>query len=51
MKPKVNTINGQKVEVIIDKTTGEQIIRIVKEKPSEKCKIKSFFSFYYVDFI
>jgi uncharacterized membrane protein YkoI len=39
MKPKVNNINGQKVEVITNPTTGEQTIRIIKEKPEEKCKI------------
>lgn len=33
-KPKVNTINGQQVEVIIDADTGEQVIRIVHEKPT-----------------
>jgi hypothetical protein len=46
MKPKVNTNNGQKVEVISDKTTGEQMIRIVQEKPLEKCKIKIVFFFF-----
>jgi len=48
MKPKVNTNNGQKVEVIIDKTTGEQMIRIVQEKPLEKCKIKIVFFFLFI---
>lgn len=36
MKPKNNEINGQKVEIIRDPITGEQTIRIVQEKPSEK---------------
>ena len=48
IKPKVNIVNGQKVEVIIDPTTGEQTIRIVQEKPSEKCNVPSspFFRIY-----
>ena len=33
-KPKASTINGQKVEVIVDAETGEQVIRIVHEKPT-----------------
>ena len=36
MKPKTNVINGQQVEVIVDPTTGEQIIRLVAQKPPEK---------------
>lgn len=47
MKPKVNSINGQKVEVIIDPKTGEQTIRIVQEKPPEKCRIDLMYSFFY----
>ena len=39
MKPKVNLVNGKKVEVIVDPKTGEQTIRIVQEKASEKCRI------------
>ena len=39
MKPKVNVVNGKKVEVIVDPTTGEQTIRIVQEKPADKCRI------------
>lgn len=38
MKPKMNIINGQQVEVIVDPTTGEQIIRLVAQKPPEKSK-------------
>ncbi|CAF4847486.1 unnamed protein product [Rotaria sp. Silwood1] len=36
MKPKVNLIEGQKVEVIIDPQTGEQIIRIIPQKTIER---------------
>ncbi len=53
MKPKGNSVNGQKVEVIIDPKTGKQTIRIVQEKPSEKCRIKiikSPFFFIYFGF-
>jgi hypothetical protein len=39
MKPKANLFNGQKVDVIVDPKTGKQTIRIVQEKPVEKCKI------------
>jgi hypothetical protein len=39
MKPKATVVNGQTVEVIVDPTTGEQTIRIVQQKPSEKCEI------------
>lgn len=35
IKPKANVINGQKVEVIVDADTGEQVIRIVHEKPPD----------------
>jgi hypothetical protein len=38
MKPKATIVNGQIVEVIVDPKTGEQTIRIVKQKPAEKCK-------------
>lgn len=38
MKPKTNSVQGKKVEVIVDPKTGEQTIRIVQEKPAEKCK-------------
>jgi hypothetical protein len=50
MKPKVNIINGQKVEVIIDSTTGEQTIRMGQEKPSENCKIKKIFLLFFFNF-
>ncbi|CAF4159610.1 unnamed protein product, partial [Rotaria magnacalcarata] len=32
MKPKVNALNGQKVEVVIDPQTGEQTIRFIPQK-------------------
>jgi hypothetical protein len=38
MKPKVSIMNGQKVEVITDPNTGEQTIRIIQQKSSEKCR-------------
>lgn len=41
MKPKVNVVNGKKVEVIVDPKTGEQTIRIVQEKPADKCKVST----------
>lgn len=45
MKPKVNTINGQQVEVIVDEKTGEQIIRVVQQKPPEITQSELIFSF------
>ncbi|CAF4410074.1 unnamed protein product, partial [Rotaria magnacalcarata] len=36
MKPKVNALNGQKVEVVIDPQTGEQTIRFIPQKHVEK---------------
>lgn len=53
MKPRVNMVDGQKVEVIVDPTTGKQTIRIVQEKPVKKCKISidSFSDFYAFFFI
>ncbi|CAF4339793.1 unnamed protein product [Rotaria socialis] len=36
MKPKVNVLNGQKVEMIIDPQTGEQTIRFIPQKHVEK---------------
>lgn len=47
MKPKVNSINGKKVEVFVDPKTGEQTIRIVQEKPLEKCM---FYNIFFIDF-
>ena len=45
IKPKVNDINGQKVEVSTNPTTGKQTMRIVRDKPSEKCK-RNYFCFF-----
>ncbi|CAF4001018.1 unnamed protein product [Rotaria sp. Silwood2] len=36
MKPKVNSIAGQKVEIVIDPQTGEQTIRIIPQKTIER---------------
>lgn len=36
MKPKVNTVDGQKVEVFTDPNTGEQSIRFIPQKHVEK---------------